>query len=315
MTARTETDVVEDLVRQYLREIGAYQLLTADDEAALGRLMEAGTAAQTVLSAAAAGDGKPPTPAERRRLVEAATEGTDARRRFIQANLRLVVSIAKRYQSSGLPLLDLVQEGNLGLIRAVEKFDYRKGFKFSTYATWWIRQAITRAIADKGRTIRVPVHMVETVAQVGRSATRLNKALGRDATVEELAADTGLTVDRILEVQRLAPDPISLFEPVGEDDAELADFLEDHNAEAPFEAAATAIQRDELRTVLGTLSDREQQVLELRYGLRGGEPCTLEEVGQRFRLTRERIRQIEAKALSKLRHPSTPPALRDLAAL
>jgi len=269
--------MVDDPVRQYLREIGAYALLTAEDEVALGRLMEAG------------GDA-----------------GRDAKRRFIQSNLRLVVSIAKRYQSSGLPLLDLVQEGNLGLIRAVEKFDYRKGFKFSTYATWWIRQAITRAIADKGRTIRVPVHMTETVMQVAKAASSLHKTLGREPTVDEIAALSGLTAEKVSEAQRIAPDPVSLFEPLGSDDDDLAlaDLIEDRDAVAPFDAAAASLQRTELHTMLRVLSDREQYVLALRFGLDGSEPCTLEEVGQRFRLTRERIRQIEAKAMSKLRHPT-----------
>jgi RNA polymerase primary sigma factor len=276
----------------------------------LARVIEAGETARAELDA-----GRPLTPARRRALCQQVDDGRAATQRFIQSNLRLVVSIAKRYQSSGLPLLDLVQEGNLGLIRAVEKFDHRKGFKFSTYATWWIRQAISRAIADKGRTIRVPVHMVETVAQVARAATRLSRSVGRDVTPEEISADTGLPVDRVLEAQRVAPDPVSLFAHVGDDDAELIDFLEDRNAEAPFEVAAAAMQSLELRAVLRSLSEREQRVLELRFGLIGDRPYTLEEVGQQFSLTRERIRQIEAKALSKLRHPSTPPALRDMAAL
>jgi RNA polymerase sigma factor (sigma-70 family) len=312
MAGRTDADIAEDLVRQYLKEIGAYELLTADDEVALAQVIEQGQEAETMLEAR---DARARPIRERRRLQKVADEGREAKRRFIQSNLRLVVSIAKRYQSSGLPLLDLVQEGNLGLIRAVEKFEYRKGFKFSTYATWWIRQAISRAIADKSRTIRVPVHMVETVAQVTRASTRLAKALGRDATIEEIAADTGLTRERVAEAQRLAPDPVSLFEHVGDDDAELIDFLEDRTAQAPFEAAATAMQQVELRAVLASLSDREQRVLELRFGLVGDRPRTLEEVGEEFSLTRERIRQIEAKALSKLRHPSTPPALRALAVL
>ena len=309
MAGRRDTDVSEDLVRRYLKEIGAFELLTAEDEAVLVKVIEVGQEAERVLAAS-----RPPA-AERRRLQASAEAGRDAKRRFIQSNLRLVVSIAKRYQSSGLPLLDLVQEGNLGLIRAVEKFDYRKGFKFSTYATWWIRQAISRAIADKGRTIRVPVHMVETVALVNRSSNQLTRTLGREPTTEEIAAETRLSPDKVLEAQRVAPDPVSLFEHVGDDDAELADFLEDRNAEVPFEAAASSMRRDELRTVLGTLSEREQRVLELRYGLESGEPRTLEEVGREFSLTRERIRQIEAKALSKLRHPSTPDVLRDLVAL
>jgi len=310
MARRNQTDVVEDLVRRYLKEIGAYELLTAEDEVELGKILEAAAeAGETLAGATRLARG------ERARLTALVEAGREARQRFIQSNLRLVVSIAKRYQSSGLPLLDLVQEGNLGLMRAVEKFDYRKGFKFSTYATWWIRQAITRAIADKGRTIRVPVHMVETVAQVGRSAARLARSLGREATLDEVAAESGLPVEKVYEALRVSPDPVSLFEHVGDDDAELADFLEDRQAEAPYEAAALAMRREEVRSVLAGLSAREQRVLEMRYGLLTGEPYTLEEVGREFRLTRERIRQIEAKALSKLRHPCTPPTLRDLVAI
>ena len=310
MAGRNESDVGEDLIRRYLKEIGEYELLTASDEVTLGQAIEAGLAAEAEL----ASKGSKVTPTQRRKLRAVVADGQQAKQRFIQSNLRLVVSIAKRYQSSGLPLLDLVQEGNLGLIRAVEKFDYAKGFKFSTYATWWIRQAIGRAIADKSRTIRVPVHVVELVTQVTKSANRLTKALGRDPTVDEIAEDTGLSTAKVQEAQRVAPDPVSLFERVGDDDAELADFLEDRTAQAPFEAAATALQHNALRNVLSLLSEREQRVLELRFGLLGDRPRTLEEVGVEFRLTRERIRQIEAKALSKLRHPSTPAALRSLAA-
>ena len=310
MAGHNDSDASDDLIRRYLREIGEYELLTAAGEVALGQAIEAGLEAEEALREAAS------LPASRRRKLHTlAAEGRAAKQRFIQSNLRLVVSIAKRYQSSGLPLLDLVQEGNLGLIRAVEKFDYSKGFKFSTYATWWIRQAIGRAIADKGRTIRVPVHVVEIITQINKSASRLTKTLGRDPTVQEIAEDTGLTPEKVMEAQRVAPDPVSLFERVGDDDAELADFLEDRTAQAPFEAAATALQHHELRNVLSMLSDREQRVLELRFGLLGDRPRTLEEVGQEFALTRERIRQIEAKALSKLRHPSTPPAVRGLASL
>ena len=292
-----------DLMRQYLKEIGGYELLTAADEVSLAKTIEAGRKADAELAASG------PTLAEdgRRELRQRSLEGHAAKHRFIQSNLRLVVSIAKRYQPCGLPLLDLVQEGNLGLMRAVEKFDHRRGFKFSTYATWWIRQAVSRAIADKSRTIRVPVHMVETVAHVSRATARLARALGREPTADEISRETGLTPERVREAQRVAPDPVSLFEQVGDDNAELADFLEDPNAEASFDAAVVAIEHEELRAVLATLSKREQRVLELRFGLVGDRPQTLEEVGHEFKLTRERIRQIEAKALSKLRHPAVPP--------
>ena len=292
-----------DLMRQYLKEIGNYELLTAADEVELAKLIEAGRRAEVEL----ARSGETLDEARREALRHRSLAGHSAKQRFIQSNLRLVVSIAKRYQPCGLPLLDLVQEGNLGLMRAVEKFDHRRGFKFSTYATWWIRQAVSRAIADKSRTIRVPVHMVETVAQVSRATAGLARALGREPTTAELSAETGLTPERVVEAQRVAPDPVSLFEQVGDENAELADFLEDPSAQASFDAAVVAIEREELRTVLANLSEREQRVLELRFGLVGDRPRTLEEVGREFRLTRERIRQIEAKALSKLRHPATPP--------
>jgi len=303
--------VVEDLVRQYLREIGGYELLTHHDETRLAKAIEAGIEADSELAAlkTALGSGR------RRTLEDASEAGRHARQAFIQSNLRLVVSIAKRYQSCGLPLIDLIQEGNLGLMRAVEKFDHRKGFKFSTYATWWIRQAISRAIADKSRTIRVPVHMVEVVTQANRSAARLSRTLGRDPTVAEIAADTGLTPEKVVEAQRLAPDPVSLFSHVGDDSAELIDFLHDPGAQESFDAAAGASDLSGLRSVLSTLTLREQRVLELRFGLAGDRPRTLEEVGREFQLTRERIRQIEAKALCKLRHPSTPALVDDLAAV
>ncbi|HEX2024600.1 MAG TPA: sigma-70 family RNA polymerase sigma factor [Acidimicrobiales bacterium] len=296
-------DVPADLMRQYLKEIGEYELLTASDEVELAKRIEDGRRADADL----ARFGRTLDPDRREELSNRSLQGHAAKQRFIQSNLRLVVSIAKRYQPCGLPLLDLVQEGNLGLMRAVEKFDHRRGFKFSTYATWWIRQAVSRAIADKSRTIRVPVHMVETVAQVSRATSRLARVLGREPTAEELSAETGLTSERVREAQRVAPDPVSLFEQVGDDNAELADFLEDPAAQASFDAAVVAMEREELRAVLATLSEREQRVLELRFGLVGDRPRTLEEVGQEFKLTRERIRQIEAKALSKLRHPATPP--------
>ncbi len=291
-----------DLLRQYLREIGEYPLLTPADEVELASAIAAGRDADAQLAADKGLDLQ-----DRRALQRVSTAGRDARERFIQSNLRLVVSIAKRYQISGLPLLDLVQEGNLGLMRAVEKFDHRRGFKFSTYATWWIRQSVTRAIADKGRTIRVPVHMAETVSQVARSAGGLQRQFGREPTVDEIAADTGMTPERVREAQRLAREPVSLFEPVGEQDgAELGDFLEDPSAQAPFDAAVLALEHAELMAVVATLSEREQRVLELRFGLAGDRPHTLEEVAKDFQLTRERIRQIEAKALAKLRHPTTP---------
>ncbi len=290
----------DQLLRRYLQEIGSHPLLTAADEAELAQAIVEGQRAEALL----AEEGQ--SPSDRDALVERVHAGKLARQRFIQCNLRLVVSVAKRYQSAGLPLIDLVQEGNLGLMRAVEKFDHRKGFKFSTYATWWIRQAVTRAIADKGRTIRVPVHMAETVGQVQRSTGHLARALGREPTVEEIAAASGLPADKVVEAQRVAFDPVSLFASVGDDDAELVDFLADPTAELPAEAAMTAFEHRELRSVLTLLNQREQRVLELRFGLDGRRPRTLDEVGKEFRVTRERVRQIEAKALSKLRHPSTP---------
>ena len=303
MSVRGRGEPSGDLLRQYLKEIGSYELLTAADEVELAKRIEAGRLADVELAASRRTlDG-----ARRDELEEVSLDGLAAKERFIQSNLRLVVSIAKRYQPAGLPLLDLIQEGNLGLMRAVDKFDHRRGFKFSTYATWWIRQAVSRAIADKSRTIRVPVHMVETVAQVSRATARLVRTLGREPTLEELARDTGLTPERVRDAQRVAPDPVSLFEQVGDDNAELADFLEDPSAQASFDAAVIAIEREELRTVLATLSEREQRILELRFGLVGDRPRTLEEVGREFQLTRERIRQIEAKALAKLRHPAAPP--------
>ncbi|HEX2191978.1 MAG TPA: sigma-70 family RNA polymerase sigma factor [Acidimicrobiales bacterium] len=303
MAARGRGEPSGDLMRQYLKEIGNYDLLTGADEVALAKRMEAGRLADVELAASR----RTLDPERRNELEDISLDGQAAKQRFIQSNLRLVVSIAKRYQPAGLPLLDLIQEGNLGLMRAVDKFDHRRGFKFSTYATWWIRQAVSRAIADKSRTIRVPVHMVETVAQVSRATARLGRVLGREPSLEELARETGLTPERVRDAQRVAPDPVSLFEQVGDDNAELADFLEDPNAQASFDAAVIAIEREELRAVLATLSEREQRVLELRFGLVGDRPRTLEEVGREFQLTRERIRQIEAKALAKLRHPATPP--------
>jgi len=300
--APSRGETVDQLLRRYLQEIGGHELLTAREEAELAQAILDGRAALQRMT-----DGT--ATADDHQRIEA---GRQARQRFIQSNLRLVVSIAKRYQASGIPLIDLVQEGNLGLMRAVEKFDHRKGFKFSTYATWWIRQAVTRAIADKGRTIRVPVHMVETVSQVQRATTHLFRSLGREPTVDEIAEDTGLPRGKVIEAQRVAPDPVSLFAHVGDDDAELVDFLVDPTVEAPAEAAVAAVELRELREVLTTLNAREQRVLELRFGLSGQRPQTLDEVGREFCVTRERVRQIEAKALSKLRHPSTPVAVGQL---
>ncbi len=297
MGSGIRSESVDDLLRRYLSEIGTHELLTAAEESALAQAILDGREAEAALSDDRADDAA---------LRSRAELGRQARQRFIQANLRLVVSVAKRYQAAGLPLIDLVQEGNLGLMRAVEKFDHRKGFKFSTYATWWIRQAVTRAIADKGRTIRVPIHMVETVSQVQRSVGHLGRLLGRDPTAEEIAADTGLPVDKVSEARRVAPDPVSLFAQVGDDDAELVDFLADPTAPAPADLAVIAVELLELRRVMTKLSERERRVLELRFGLDGQRPRTLAEVGKEFRVTRERVRQIEAKALSKLRHPSTP---------
>ena len=302
----------EDLVRLYLTDIGRYELLTKEDEARLAQAIEAGVAARVELEAA----GRGLSVARRRELRRTVHAGDDAQRRFVQSNLRLVVSIAKKYQASGLPLLDLVQEGNLGLIHAVEKFDWRKGFKFSTYATWWIRQAITRGIANTGRTIRLPVHAGDTLARVQKARTRLEIELGRTPTIAELTADLDLPEDRVLDALRFASEPLSLSEPLREDgDAELGDVVEDRGAESPFDAAAASLLSDEVGRLLSPLDEREREILRLRFGLDRGEPRTLEEVGEHFHLTRERIRQIEARAMSKLRHPSSETGARDLLAV
>jgi RNA polymerase primary sigma factor len=306
-----EESAHEDLVRQYLREIGQYPLLTDVDEVELAKTIEAGNAAAANLA-------KPKKKiAQKRRfeLQRQVQDGRAAKRRFIQSNLRLVVSIAKKYSAAGLPLLDLIQEGNLGLMRAVEKFDYRRGFKFSTYATWWIRQAITRAIADKARTIRIPVHMVETLYRVRKVQAELLEQLGREATIDEIAAAAEMTPDKVREAFRVLPEPMSIHEPIGDEDAELGDFIQDDDTQGPFEAAALALRQEDMWKMLGSLTERERKVLALRFGLVTGEPRTLEEVGREFALTRERIRQIEAKALSKLRHPSSPGKLRDMVSL
>ncbi len=299
----------EDLVRLYLTDIGQYTLLTKDDEVRLAKAIEAGKEAVAEMAKI-----KAPTATKRRELRKAIREGEVAERAFVQSNLRLVVSIAKKYQASGLPLLDLIQEGNLGLMHAVEKFDWRKGFKFSTYATWWIRQAITRGIANTGRTIRLPVHAGDTLARLQKARSRLELKFGRTATLAELAKEVEMPEDKVTEALRFAAEPLSLSEPLREDgDAELGDVVEDRSAESPFETAATALLPEEIQRLLAPLDEREREILRLRFGLGGsGEGRTLEEVGEHFNLTRERIRQIEARAMSKLRHPSSDTGARDL---
>ena len=271
---------IEDPVRMYLKEIGKVPLLSAEEEIELAKKMEMGD--------------------------------EDAKKRLAEANLRLVVSIAKRYVGRGMLFLDLIQEGNLGLIKAVEKFDYRKGYKFSTYATWWIRQAITRAIADQARTIRIPVHMVETINKLIRVSRQLLQELGREPTPEEIAEEMNMPVDRVREILKISQEPVSLETPIGEEeDSHLGDFIQDDNVPVPADAAAFTLLKEQLVEVLGTLTEREQKVLRLRFGLDDGRARTLEEVGKEFNVTRERIRQIEAKALRKLRHPSRSRKLKD----
>ncbi len=299
----------EDLVRLYLTDIGQYPLLSKDDEVRLAQDIETGFNAEKELSQ----KGKELTPAKKRELKRALRHGEDAQQAFVQSNLRLVVSIAKKYQASGLPLLDLIQEGNLGLMHAVEKFDWRKGFKFSTYATWWIRQAITRGIANTGRTIRLPVHAGDTLTRVQKAQARLELKLGRPPSLIELGNEVELPEDKLIEALRFRSEPLSLSEPLREDgDAELGDVVEDRAAESPFEVAATALLPSEISRLLAPLDERERDILRLRFGLDRGEPRTLEEVGAEFNLTRERIRQIEARAMSKLRHPSSDTGARDL---
>ncbi len=307
---RVERDE-EDLVRLYLSDIGRYPLLTKEDEVRLARAIEDGVAAGDELAAT---DGL--SVGRRRELRSLVRAGQTAERTFVQSNLRLVVSIAKKYQASGLPLLDLVQEGNLGLMHAVEKFDWRKGFKFSTYATWWIRQAITRGIANTGRTIRLPVHAGDTLSRLQKARARLELSLGRQPTVAELATEIEMPEDKVVEALLVAAEPLSLSEPLREDgDAELGDLVEDRGAASPFEAAAVAMLPAEVDRLLEPLDPREREILMLRFGLDRGEPRTLEEVGDHFHLTRERIRQIEARAMSKLRHPSSNIGARDLLAV
>jgi RNA polymerase primary sigma factor len=292
-----QSESTVDLTRRYLSELGSYPLLTAEQEVELAQAIEAGRLAEIEL-------GSTEPSRSRRLLLEGQLADAErARRTFIQSNLRLVVSIAKRYQGTGMTLLDLIQEGNLGLMRAVEKFDHRKGFKFSTYATWWIRQSIGRGIADKGRTIRLPSHLVDTMAVLSKASATMLKQLGREPTPSELAEETGMTVERVEVALHAAPDLVSLSVSIGEDDAELGDLVADDNAEVPFEAAARSLARDDLQDLLDYLNPREREILSLRFGLAGEQPLTLDEVGRRFNVTRERIRQIEAKALTKLRHP------------
>ena len=300
-----------DPVRMYLKEIGKVDLLTAADEVDLAMKIEAGLEASNKLEAAENGEIEL-TRAEMRRLTRVENVGLEAKQALISANLRLVVSIAKRYVGRGMLFLDLIQEGNLGLIRAVEKFDYTKGYKFSTYATWWIRQAITRAMADQARTIRIPVHMVEVINKLGRIQRELLQDLGREPTPLELAKEMDITEDKVLEIQQYAREPISLDQTIGDEgDSQLGDFIEDSEAVVAVDAVSFTLLQDQLQDVLKTLSEREAGVVRLRFGLTDGMPRTLDEIGQVYGVTRERIRQIESKTMSKLRHPSRSQVLRD----
>jgi len=301
-----------DSVRVYLKEIGRVPLLTGPDEVRLAKRMEDGLEAVDELAVLnAEGRLESLDFATRRKLQRRVRDGDRARQQLIQANLRLVVSIAKRYVGRGMQLLDLVQEGNLGLMRAVQKFDHSKGFKFSTYATWWIRQAISRAIADQARTIRIPVHMVETINRVRRTQRDMLQKLEREPSIEELATEVDLTPERVREILRISLDPVSLEAPVGEDDSQLGDFLADENAERPVDVAARAMLSNDVLEALDELNDREKEVVRMRFGLIDGRARTLEEVGRAFGVTRERIRQIESKTLAKLRHPQRSEKLRD----
>jgi RNA polymerase primary sigma factor len=296
-------------MRRYLEEIRSVPLLTGTEEDDLAALIRAGAEAAEALATAEA-EGKRLSAEQRRRLRHDVQIGADARDRFVQANLRLVVWVARRYRNAGLPLADLVQEGNLGLLRAVESFDHRKGFTFSTYATWWIRQRIGRALADTSRTIRVPGHVAEALTVLGRVSAELLESLGREPTAAELAEASGFAVERVEQCLRAEPDLVSLAAGIGDDGAELGDLLADPSAISPEDAALSAVESAVLRASLGRLRDREREVLELRFGFADGSPRTLEEVGRRFAVTRERARQIEAKALTKLRHPCVPKDLR-----
>jgi len=299
---------IDDPVRMYLKEIGKVNLLTFDEEVELAQTMEAGNLAKEQLEELGA-DLDAESKAEMEKLVK---QGERAKQRLAEANLRLVVSIAKRYVGRGMLFLDLIQEGNLGLIKAVEKFDHTKGYKFSTYATWWIRQAITRAIADQARTIRIPVHMVETINKVIRVSRQLLQELGHDPSPAEIAEEMNMPVDKVREILKIAQEPVSLETPIGEEeDSHLGDFIPDEDASEPSEAASFTLLKEQLVDVLSTLTPREEKVLKLRFGIEDGRTRTLEEVGKEFNVTRERIRQIEAKALRKLRHPSRSKKLKD----
>lgn len=309
---------VEDPVRMYLKEIGKVPLLSADEEIELAQNMEDGAVATEKINVlkgridGASEEEKAEIKEEIKTLQRDVDKGADAKKRLAEANLRLVVSIAKRYVGRGMLFLDLIQEGNLGLIKAVEKFDYKKGYKFSTYATWWIRQAITRAIADQARTIRIPVHMVETINKLIRVSRQLLQELGREPSPEEIAKEMNMPLERVREILKISQEPVSLETPIGEEeDSHLGDFIKDDNVPVPADAAAFTLLKEQLEEVLGTLTEREQKVLTLRFGLEDGRARTLEEVGKEFNVTRERIRQIEAKALRKLRHPSRSRKLKD----
>lgn len=300
-----------DSVRAYLKQIGKVALLNAEEEVELAKRIEAGLYA-TQLVAEKAAKGEKFTPTERRDMSWICRDGDRAKNHLLEANLRLVVSLAKRYTGRGMAFLDLIQEGNLGLIRAVEKFDYTKGYKFSTYATWWIRQAITRAMADQARTIRIPVHMVEVINKLGRIQRELLQDLGREPTPEELAKEMDITPEKVLEIQQYAREPISLDQTIGDEgDSQLGDFIEDSEAVVAVDAVSFTLLQDQLQSVLETLSEREAGVVRLRFGLTDGQPRTLDEIGQVYGVTRERIRQIESKTMSKLRHPSRSQVLRD----
>jgi RNA polymerase primary sigma factor len=300
-----------DPVRMYLKEIGKVPLLTAEQEVILAKAIDEGEAATAEIDKAT-DNGRKLTAARLRDLQRVERHGQLAKKKLIEANLRLVVSIAKRYVGRGMLFLDLIQEGNLGLIRAVEKFDYNKGFKFSTYATWWIRQAITRAIADQARTIRIPVHMVETINKLIRIQRQLLQDLGREPTPEEIGREMEFSPEKVREILKVSQEPVSLETPIGEEeDSHLGDFIEDSDAVVPVDAASFILLQEQLDSVLHTLSEREKKVIQLRFGLTDGHPRTLEEVGREFGVTRERIRQIESKTLSKLRHPSRSQKLRD----